>query len=55
MNHMDDPRLEKRLEKDAEDILEQDMYRRRWQAKDRDAIALRLQKIVVRECAKPRN
>lgn len=52
MNHMNDPRLEKRLEKDAEQILEQDMHRRRWQAKDRDAIALRLKTIVVRECAK---
>lgn len=54
MTHIDDPRLGKRLEKDAEDILEQDMYRRRWQAKDRDAIALRLKTIVVRECAKQR-
>jgi hypothetical protein len=42
-------RLEKRLEQDAEDILERDLCRRRWQAKDRDAIAARLQKIIVRE------
>lgn len=55
MSHMNDPRLEKRLEKDAEDILEQDMYRRRWQAKDRDAIALRLKTIVVRECVEQRS
>ena len=55
MTHMDDHSLGKRLEKDAEDILEKDMYRRRWQAKDRDAIALRLQTIVVRECAKLRS
>lgn len=54
MSHMNDPRLEKRLEKDAEDILEQDMYRRRWQAKDRDAIALRLHAIIKREHGKQR-
>ena len=52
--HSEDPRLEKRLTKDAENILEQDLYRRRWQAKDRDAIASRLRDIINRESQKQR-
>lgn len=54
MSALEDPRLEKRLTQDAENILEQDLYRRRWQAKDRDAIAERLRKIIIREGAKQR-
>lgn len=54
MTHGENPRQEKRLEKDAEAILEQDMFRQRWTAKDRDAIAARLRRIVAREAQKQR-
>lgn len=54
MSQMEDPRLEKRLTQDAENILKQDLHRRRWQAKDRNSIAERLRNIIIREGAKQR-
>jgi hypothetical protein len=55
MTQSEDQRLEERLMQDAEDILEKVLLRRRWQAKDRDAIAAHLRRIVNRERKKDRS